>query len=52
MKDNKTHDLKGVFNCNKYMYVGGFENNMFNGDGEEVGEGYYFKGIYKNNLKV
>lgn len=52
MKNNKANDFNGMFNCKKFMYVGGFENNMFNGDGEEIAEDYYFKGMYQNNLKV
>ena len=46
MKDNKAYDLKGIFNSNQFMYIGGFKDNMFNGDGEEIGDGYYFKGKY------
>lgn len=52
MKNNKAHDLKGKFNCEKFMYIGGFQDNMFNGDGQEIGHDYCFKGKYKHNKRV
>lgn len=49
--DNVATCPRGVFHCKEYTYTGGFKNNCFEGEGEEIAENYIFKGTYLKGVR-
>ena len=46
MKNNKGETEEGEFKSLNFVYVGGFKQNKFEGNGIEKGKDYSFEGKY------
>jgi len=49
---NEAETKNGIYESDTLNYKGGFSRNTFDGEAEEIGQGYTFKGLYRNGARV